>query len=190
MKPNNQNRQNNKNQDRKEKIYYDYNIFPGKVRLVGENEKVEIIERDDAIDRAKEQGLSLVQIAYNKNDFPKAICKIMDYGRYIYEQKKKEKNAAKQARAARIDVHEIVFSIRIDDGDFTTKVNHIKQFLADGDKVKITIKLLRREMRNAGIAKDTIKRVLGEIDGLAVLDSVPIGVGNILSCVVRPIKNR
>ena len=174
---------------REAKTYIDYEIFSGKVRLVCDGKPPTVIDRDDAIELAKAEGKNLVQIAYSKNVFPHAVCKIIDYGKFKYEQQKKEKAAKKAARAAEADVKEVCFSIRIDDGDFTTKVNHIKEFLSDKKtKVKIVIKLLRREMNLVGMAKDLMKKVLAQCDGIAVLDSSPTFNNGMIACTIRPVK--
>ena len=105
-----------KNENRKDKkkpLYLDYNIFQGKVKLVQENGKTVVIERDSAIDMAKSQGKNLMQVGYNKSEFPHSICKIVDYGKFLYDQKKKEKERAKKAREANAEAKEIYFSIRI-----------------------------------------------------------------------------
>ncbi len=171
------------------KTYIDYEIFQGKIRLVEDGKQLQIIERDAAIEIAKSQGKNLVQIAYNKNDFPHAICKIIDYGKFKYEQQKREKEAKKAARAAVADVKEVCFTIRIDIGDKTNKINHIKEFLSDGKtKVKVTVKLSRREMHLSSMAKDLMREIMAALDGLAMLDGTPIFNGNIMSCVLRPAK--
>lgn len=177
------------------KTYTDYDIFPGKIKLIqndsthGPKDCVLIIDRDKAIDMAKSIGKNLVQIAYNKNDYPHAICKIIDYGKFKYEQQKRDKEAKKAARAAVADVKEVCFSIRIDDGDYNTKVKHISEFISDGKtKVKITIRLSRREMNLLGMAKDLMRKILTNFDGKAVIDSNPTFNSGIMSCVIRPIK--
>lgn len=171
------------------KTYTDYEIFQGKIRLVEDGKQPRVIERDDAIDLAKSQGKNLVQIAYNKNDFPHAVCKIIDYSKFRYEQQKREKEAKKAARAAQVDVKEVCFSIRIDQGDKNTKISHIKAFLSDGKtKVKITVKLARREMHLSYMAKDLMREIMTQLEGLALLDSNPTFSGNIMSCVIRPAK--
>lgn len=170
------------------KTYIDYDIFPGKIRLVLEGKSPTIIDRDDAIEMAKNEGKNLVQIAYNKNDFPHAICKIIDYGKFKYEQQKKEKNSKKAARAAKADVKEICFSIRIDDGDLNTKINHIRGFLSDNAKVKISIKLSRREMNLVRMAKDLMKKILNNFTGLADFDGAPTFNNGIMQCVIKSIK--
>lgn len=103
----------------------------------------------------------------------------------MYEQKKREKLARKQARANEVDIKEICFSIRIDEGDMKTKVAHIREFLENGDKVKVIVKLLRREMHLKSFATDTMKAVLSKIGDIAELDDTPAASGNMLTCVVR-----
>ena len=181
---------NRSKQPKKEyKTYTDYEIFQGKIRLVEDGQQPRVIERDAAIEIAKSQGKNLVQIAYNKNDFPHAVCKIIDYGKFKYEQQKREKEAKKAARAAAADVKEVCFTIRIDEGDKTTKIAHIKEFLSDGKtKVKLTVKLMRREMHLSGMAKDLMKEILASLEGLALLDGNPTFNGSIMSCVIRPAK--
>lgn len=171
------------------KAYVDYEIFKGKVRLVQDGKLPIVIDRDAAIELAKSESKNLVQIAYNKNDFPHAVCKIIDYGKFKYEQQKREKAAKKAARAAVADVKEVCFSIRIDDGDFNTKVSHIKEFLSDKKtKVKIVVRLSRREMSLVEMAKDLMKKVLSQCEGIAVLDSNPTFNGGIMACTIRPSK--
>lgn len=170
------------------KVFKDYEIFAGKVRLVRDGQQPIVIDRDEAIELAKAEGKNLVQIAYNKNDFPRAICKAIDYGKFLYEQKQKEKLAKKKARENEADIKEVCFSIRIDDGDFMTKVNHIKQFLGEGDKVKLIVKLLRREMNLKNFAMDMMKKVISNLEGLAEMDQAPSGAGNLLMCTLRPVK--
>jgi len=186
---NNYENQTSNTSKREVKTYVDYDIFKGKVRLVREGSSPIIIDRDEAIDMAKADGKNLVQIAYNKNDFPHAVCKIIDYGKFKYEQQKKDKAAKKAARAAIADVKEVCYSIRIDTGDFETKTNHIKEFLSDKKtKVKVTIKLARREMNLLGMAKDLMRKILSNFDGIAELDSNPSFNSGIMSCIIRPIK--
>lgn len=183
---NNNNNNTNAGSQKKESVTYtDYAIFNGKVRVVESGKPPVVMERDDAIDLAKSRGMNLVQIAYNKNDFPHSVCKIMDYSKFKYEQKKKEKEAKKRQKASIVEVKEIKFSIRIDDGDKMTKIHKIKELLADGDKVKLTIRLMKREMDRLDFARDTMKSVLSELNDIAELDQNPTFIGNQLSCVIR-----
>lgn len=189
MKYENKTNGNRTNSDKKEVVTYtDYNIFNGKVRLIRNGQAPLILDRDEAIDMAKSQGMNLVQIAYNKNDNPHSICKIMDYSKFKYDQKKKDKEAKRKQKAAIADTKEIKFSIRIEDGDKKTKLQKIKEILDGGDKVKITINLLRREMERSDYAKMTMREILVALENCAEMDVAPTFVGNLLSCVLRKKK--
>ena len=178
----------NNKTDNKNKVFTDYNIFPGKVRLVMEDGKAIEIDRDDAIYMAKCSGKNLVQIAYNKNSFPKVVCKIIDYGKYLYEQQKKEKYQKKIERANRVDVKEISFSIRIDENDRNIKIKHAKEFLERGDNVKIIVRLSRREMNLLGMAKDLMYNICKELEDISELDVNPSFNSGIMSCVLKKRK--
>ena len=180
---------NSQNKKSEKNIYTDYNIFNGDIRLVNENGKIEIIDRDEAIERAKSLNMNLVQIGYQKSEFPHSICKIMNYGKYKFEQKKREKENARKMRLANSEGKEIVFTIRIDDGDFNHKISQIKNFIEEEHiKVKITVKLARREMSVKHMAIDLMKKILSYFDNIAVLDSAPSANGNIISCTIKPLK--
>lgn len=175
----------NQAKNRVSRTYTDYEIFQGKIRLI-EDGRMSVMERDEAIAKAKSAGMNLVQVAYNKNDFPKAVCKILDYSKFKYDQKKQDKANKKAAREARGEEKEICFSIRIDDNDRRTKIEHIREFLGEkNSKVKITIRLRRREMHLLEMAKNMMKGILDEFNGAAALDSKPVLGGNILACTLR-----
>ena len=178
----------NNKTDNKNKVFTDYNIFPGKVRLVMEDGKAIEIDRDDAIYMAKCSGKNLVQIAYNKNSFPKVVCKIIDYGKYLYEQQKKEKYQKKIERANRADVKEISFSIRIDENDRNIKIKHAREFLNHGDNVKIIVRLSRREMNMLGMAKDMMYNICKELEDISELYVNPSFNSGIMSCVIKKRK--
>ena len=180
---------NNNKTDNRNKVFTDYNIFPGKVRLVMEDGKAIEIDRDAAIDMAKCAGTNLVQIAYNKNSFPKVVCKIIDYGKYLYEQQKKEKQQKKIERANRDNMKEISFSIRIDENDRNIKIKHAREFLKDGDNVKIIVRLARREMNMLGMAKDLMYNVCSELEYISELDVNPSFNSGVMSCVLKKRKN-
>ena len=178
------------NYKKEQKTFVDFDIFKGKIRLVQNGGQPTIIDRDAAIELAHSNGMNLVQIAYNKNDFPHSVCKIIDYGKYKYELKQKEKASKKAAKAAKGDLKEICFTIRIEDGDKQTKINHIRQFLAEKNtKVRITIKLSRREQATlVSMAKDLMKEILSNFDGEAVLDGDPSYSNGIMACTIRAVR--
>ena len=115
------------------------------VRLVGEDgEQLGIVSNETAQNISIEKGLDLVMIA------PKAeppVCRIMDYGKFKFEQEKREKEAKKNQKV--MDVKEVRLSLNIDVGDFNTKANHARRFLSDGNKVKVSIRFRGREMAHA-----------------------------------------
>lgn len=189
MTENNNTEQNKKNNKKEYPVYMDYSIFKGKVRLIREGQSPMIIDRDEAIELAKAQGMNLVQVGYNKNESVKSVCKIINYGKFKYEQQKREKEAKRKAKIANAEAKEVIFSIRIDDGDKNTKINHIREFLVeDHMKVRVSIKLSRREMNLLGMAKDLMRDILSNFDDIAELDSNPSFNSGILSCVLRPLK--
>lgn len=185
----NNNRDNKNSKDRP--IYKDYDIFPGRIRLIKDNGQTIVIDRDVAIEMAKNSGKNLVQVNYNKNNDPRTTCKIYDFSKMKYEQKKREKDAARKSRIANAEAHEVVFSIRIDDGDYNRKVRQIRDFIVDDNaRVKITIKLSKREATNVKyMAVDMMKKILSNYNDIAVLDNSPSDNGCVISCTLRPSKN-
>lgn len=162
-----------------------YSIHSQMIRLIEDGAMPKVILRDDGIDYAKSRGLDLVQISYDKNaHIP--VCKVLDYGKYKYEQSKREKDAKKQARANAVDVKTIQFSITTDDNDRDRLIAQAKSFLSKGDKVKLAIRFRnRRESANLSYAKDVMKSILNQFNALAVLDSNPALSGRELACVIR-----
>ena len=181
----NNNDRKNDNRKREAVTYTDYNIFKGDVRVVGEGEKPVVMDRDEAIELAKSRGMNLVQIAYNKADTPRSVCRIMDYSKFKYEQKKREKEARRRQKESICEVKEIKFSIRIDDGDRNVKLKKVRELLEDGDKVKLTIRLLRREMSHVDLALETMNGILGELADIAEVDQRTNFEGNILSYTIK-----
>lgn len=163
----------------------DYAIKSNKVRLVNDDGSTEIMYKDEAVDRARAQGKNLVQVAFNPSLFPGSICKIMDYAKFKYEEKKRQKEQQKKIRASKADLKEVKFTIRCDDGDKNMKIKHIREFLEKGDLVKITIVLARREMEKGDYAKMMMKSILSNFDGFAKLEGTPSFEGKFLSCTLR-----
>ena len=113
---------------------------------------------------------------------------MQDYGKYLYEQQKKEKYQKKIERANRADVKEISFSIRIDENDRNIKIKHAREFLERGDNVKIIVRLSRREMNMLGMAKDLMYNVCKELEDISELDVNPSFNSGIMSCVLKKRK--
>ena len=124
------------------------------MRVIGsDGAQLGILSLRAALDLAAEKDLDLVKIA------PQAtppVCRIMDYGKYRFEQAKKEKEAKKNQKV--IDIKEVRLSLNIDTHDFETKVGHAKRFLTGGDRVKVSIRFRGREMAHANLGGDIMKK--------------------------------
>ena len=165
----------------------DYGIKSSKVRLISNDGTTTIMSRDDAIEKAKSQHMNLVQIAFNPSVYPGSICKIIDYAKFKYDEKKKQKEKQKQIRANKAELKEINFSIRIDENDKNIKIAHIREFLEKGCLVKVGVVLSKREMNRVDYAKDMIKDILSNFDGFAKIEGTPSFENRIMSCVLKKI---
>jgi len=119
----------------------------------------------EAIQKAEEMGLDLVEVA--PNAVP-PVCRIMDFGKYKYELNKKANESKKNQTV--IEVKEIKLRPRTDDHDIDFKTNNIKRFLAEGDKVKVTVMFRGREMAHPELGRAALDRIITELQGLAVVE--------------------
>ena len=156
------------------------------VRLIGaEGEQVGIVATSEAMRQSIEKNLDLVKIA------PQAqppVCRIMDYGKYRFEQAKKEKEARKNQKT--VEVKEIRMSLNIDTNDFNTKVNHTIRFLKGGDKVKVSVRFRGREMTHTNLGNALLERFREACSEYGVVEKPPKMEGRSLSMVVsaKPVK--
>lgn len=179
------------NSKKREVMYVNYNIHNPKVRLIDEIiGQQKVMDTHAAIALAQGKGLDLVEIAFDKaNRMP--ICKIIDYGKWKYIESKKQKDAKKAAKANAVELKTVQFSIATDDNDKARLVSQAKAFLAEGDQVKIAIRFRnRRESQNMEFAKNVLRGIVMEFEGLAVLDQPPSVAGRLFSCTLRPMKKR
>ncbi len=136
------------------------------VRLIGVNgEQVGILPTKEALQMAINANLDLVNIA------PTAVppvCKIMDYGKFRFEQQKKEKEARKNQKV--VEMKEIRLSATIDEHDYQTKLRNVQKFLKEGDKVKLTIKFRGREITHPEIGQRVLERLAAEVAELSVVE--------------------
>ena len=139
------------------------------VRLIGaDGEQKGVVSIQVAMRAAEEAGLDLVKIA------PQAVppvCKVLDYGKYRFEQQKKEKEAKKNQKV--VEVKETRLSLNIDTNDFNTKLNHAKKFLEAGNKLKLSIRLRGREMAHSDLGVATMQRFAEGIGELGSVDKQP-----------------
>ncbi len=140
---------------------------------------------EDALRVADEQGLDLVEIAPNGDP---VVCRIMDYGKYKYQQEVKAKQARKNQ--AKIAVKEMKFRPKIDVGDYTTKKNHVIRFLSQGNKVKITIMFRGREMAHPELGLNILEKLADELSDIATIESQPKLEGRNMHMLLAPINTK
>ena len=136
------------------------------IRLIGEDgEQLGIMSAKDALKMAKEAELDLVKIAPTAKP---PVCKIVDYGKYRYEQARKEKEAKKKQKVT--EVKEIRLSPNIDENDLNTKANQAKKFLTKGDKVKVALRFRGREMAHMATSKQILDSFFEKVSDVAVIE--------------------
>ena len=139
------------------------------VRLIGaDGEQLGIVSSREAQKIADEAGLDLVKIAPNAKP---PVCKVIDYGKYRYEQARKEKDAKKKQKT--VELKEIRLSPNIEANDLNTKMNAAKKFLAKGNKVKITLRFRGREMAHMNASKRILDDIAGNLSDVAVVEKAP-----------------
>ena len=160
-------------------------IRSAEVRLIDhEGKQVGVVPLQQAQDLAREKDLDLVEISPTANP---PVCKIMDYGKYIFQQKKKQSEAKKKQKV--IVVKEVQFRPRIDEHDFEFKKNNIVRFLQHGDKVKASIRFRGREMTHMELGRAVLDRLLIDIKEFGVAESAnPDVQGNRMTIVIAPNK--
>jgi len=153
-----------------------------RLRLVDERgEMVGIVTRNDALDMAADAGLDLVEIAPNADP---PVCKILDFGKYKYEEQKKKNEAKKKQKV--IEVKEIKFRPSIDDHDYDVKMRSMQKFIGEGDKVKVTMRFRGRELAHQELGMDVLMRVKDDLDAIAKVEQFPRMEGRQMTMVVSP----
>ena len=156
------------------------------VRLVGaDGQQIGIVSIDDALRRARDLDLDLVEVA------PLAqppVCRIMDYGKYKYERDVRQKEARK--KQARVEVKEIKMRPKIDPHDYGTKKGHVERFLRAGARVKVTIMFRGREMAHTELGRKLLDRLTADLSELATVDAYPKLDGRNMVMVLAPIKRQ
>lgn len=136
------------------------------IRLIGEDgEQLGIMSARDAMKLAREANLDLVKIAPTAKP---PVCKIIDYGKYRYEQARREKEARKKQKT--IEVKEIRLSPNIDTNDLNTKVNQARKFVSGGNKVKVAVRFRGRELAHTAVGKTILEDFVQKLSDIAVID--------------------
>ncbi len=162
-------------------IRRNHRIKVPQVRVISpEGKQLGILDTPKAISLALEVGLDLVEVAPTAQP---PVCRIMDFGKYVYEEQKKHSHAKTTASK----IKEIELSARIAPNDFTTKLRHGEEFLAHGNKVKIRLKFRGREMAHTELGFDVIKRAVAELAGMGHPDSDPRLIGRSIHVMLTPL---
>ena len=142
---------------------------------------VGVVSRNEALDMAADAGLDLVEIAPNADP---PVCKILDFGKYKYEEQKKKNEAKKKQKV--IEVKEVKFRPSIDDHDYDVKMRSMQKFIGEGDKVKVTMRFRGRELAHQELGMDVLMRVKGDLDAVAKIEQFPRMEGRQMTMVVSP----
>ncbi len=156
------------------------------VRVIDDQgEQLGILSRNAAIDLAKERGLDLVEVAANAEP---PVCKIMDYGKFKFEQSKKKQEAKRNATV--VQVKEIKVRPKTDEHDYQTKLKHIRRFLEDGDRCKVTVFFRGREIVHKDRGQVMLERVVEETKDIAKVEQPPSSEGRTLHMLLVPLPKK
>lgn len=153
----------------KQELPINRQIRAKEVQLIGENgEKLGVIPFNEALEKAEEKSLDLVLVAPNSNP---PVCKIMNYGKYKFEQAKKEKEAKKKQKV--LELKELRVTPNIEEHDFGFKSKNARKFLNDGNKVKITVRFRGREVNNSKAGEAVLNKFIEALEDVAVVEKQP-----------------
>lgn len=161
-----------------------HEILTPRVRLIGgSGEQVGILSTREALQMAEEAGLDLVEVSPTADP---PVCRIMDYGKFVYEQHKKT-HAAKR-KQKQIEVKEVKFRPGTEEGDYQVKLRNLTRFLTEGDKAKITLRFRGRELLHMELGREMLKRIQADLGELAVVESFPRLEGKQMVMLLAPKK--
>jgi translation initiation factor IF-3 len=154
------------------------------VRVIGDDgAQLGIMPPFEALKAARAKNLDLVEISPTANP---PVCRIMDYGKYLYDLEKKERAARKHQKV--IVLKEVKFSINVDEHDYEFKKNNVIRFLSDGDKVKASLRFRGREMSHRDLGRGVIERLIKDVGEKGIVEFQPRMEGNTLHAILAPKK--
>ncbi|MBN3562907.1 translation initiation factor IF-3 [Aliamphritea spongicola] len=178
-------RDNRRGRNERSKPPINENISARECRLIGpDGTQIGVVPLRDALEAAQEVELDLVQIS----DSDPIVCKVMDYGKYLYE-KKKEANAQKK-KQVQMQVKEVKFRPNTEDGDYQVKLRNLIRFLEGGDKAKVTLRYRGREMAHQELGMKLLNRVEQDLAELGTVEQRPKMEGRQLTMVIAPKKKK
>ncbi len=156
------------------------------MRLIDvDGKQIGIVPCSEALEKAKESTLDLVEIVPNATP---PVCRIMDYGKFLFEENKKRNQAKKKQK--QVQVKEIKFRPGTDQGDYQVKLRNLIRFLEDGDKTKITLRFRGREMAHQDLGRKLLKRIEADLAEYGTIEQRPKMEGRQMVMVFGPIKNK
>ena len=147
--------------------------------------QIGIVGVEEALETAKEENLDLVEVVPNAEP---PVCRIMDYGKFRFEQSKK-KNAARK-KTKQVQIKEVKFRPGTEEGDYNVKMKRLTKFLEQGDKAKVTLRFRGREMAHREIGSRLLERVKNDLEELATVEQFPKLEGRQMIMVLAPRKNK
>jgi translation initiation factor IF-3 len=154
------------------------------VFLVGsDGEQLGVKPLPEALALARELSLDLVEVAPNANP---PVCRVMDHGRYVYEQEQRRRKS--KGKATNVVIKEMKFRPKIDEHDYVTKMKHVGRFLGEGNKVKLTIMFRGREMAHPELGMRILRRIADDLSEVAVVETEPRQDGRNMTMVLHPIR--
>jgi translation initiation factor IF-3 len=171
---------------RAERSLLNEEIRSSNVRLVAaDGSQRGVVSREEALAEARASGLDLVLVA---SEAEPPVCKVMDYGKHLFELKKTK--AAQRKKQKQIQVKEIKFRPGTEEGDYQVKLRNLRRFLEEGDKAKISLRFRGREVVHPEIGMELMKRIAGDLDDLGQVESEPKFEGRQVIMVLQPRKNK
>lgn len=155
------------------------------VRVIDEDGQViGVMSSGQALALAREKNVDLVEVSPMANP---PVCRLMDYGRFKYEQAKKENEARKRQKTS--ELKEIRLSPKTDDHDIAVKVRKVEEFLGEGDKVKVVVRFRGREMAHPELGRRLLEQMMGDVKNIAVVERTPIMEGRMMSMILSKAPN-
>ncbi|MGH8151715.1 MAG: translation initiation factor IF-3 [Rhodanobacteraceae bacterium] len=161
-----------------------HDIRVPRVRVIGaDGEQVGILGRDEALALAEEAGLDLVEIQPTADP---PVCRVMDFGKFKFEQQKKANAARKKSK--QVEIKEVKFRPTTDVGDYNIKLRNMQRFLDEGDKVKVNIRFRGREMRHQELGMELAHRIQNDVTEIGTVDQFPRMEGRQMTMMISPKK--
>lgn len=151
--------------------------------MKADGEQAGVVSREEALQAAEEAGLDLVEVA---PDAEPPVCKVMDYGKHVFDQKKKRQQARKKQKQTQ--VKEVKFRPGTDTGDYQVKIRNLQRFLSEGDRAKVSLRFRGREMLHQDLGLKLLQRVEEDLADLAVVEQRPKLEGRQMVMVLSPKK--